>query len=390
MGTPFYMSPEQARGDRNLDNRVDLYATGVMLYECLTGRRPFHASNYNALLMQILTTEPRPAREVRPAVPEGFEQVIARAMARDREKRYQNASEFQRDVQALRDPGAMRRMPSVPPEPVPLVTQRRREDAGRGSPPPPRPPSMRPVSVNLDNANLLDSGAVAADSGSLEIPIVAEAPVSARALYRPDPVLEAQARAKSIPPSSQPKPKLAAPPPIPPRKEVQQPPAFPRPRTKAPTPTAFEQRGLDAPWLDEGHDDADPTEIGSIYTHGKPHHEPPIDADSTERIPPERLARLGQFLPRGTTPERSSRSSEVTPNGERLATDRFEAQHLNVSDDEAPTTLFDRASLKAQSKKSKSGPNRPVRHTTERAPAPPTRQPPTPPPIPRLRGPKDR
>ncbi len=383
MGTPFYMSPEQARGDRNLDNRVDLYATGVVMYECLTGRRPYHASNYNALLMQILTTEPRPPREVRPAVPEGFEQVISRAMQRDREKRYQSASEFQRDVQQLRDPGAMRRMPSVAPEPVPLLTQRRREEFGRSTPAPPKPAEMKPVSVNLDGANLLDSGAVVADSGSLEIPIVAEAPVyskDARALYRPDPVHAAQARAKSMPPPAPQPPKaskIAAPPPIPKRKEVQ-PPPIGKQRHKAPTPTAFDHRRLDAPWLD--HDDPDPTEIGSIFTHGKAMIDPPIDADSTERIPPERLARLGQFLPRG----QQERPSELPhPTSERLSTDRFEAQHLNVSDDEAPTTLFDRAALKKGiTKKSKSGPNPPIRHTTDRAPLP---HPPGPPPLPRKR-----
>ena len=139
---------------------------------------------------------------------------------------------------------------------------------------------------------------------------------------------------------------------------------------------------LDAPWLDEGHDDADPTEIGSIFSHGRLSTDTPIDTDSTERIPPERLQRLGQFLPRGT-------SEAPPPSNERLTTDRFEVQHLNVSDDEAPTTLFDRAALKAKglNKKSKSGPNPPLRHTTERAPAP---KPAGPPPLPRMRDPKDR
>ena len=60
------MSPEQARGDRNLDARVDLYACGVILYEALTGRRPFLAPNYNALLLQILTATPRPAASCAP------------------------------------------------------------------------------------------------------------------------------------------------------------------------------------------------------------------------------------------------------------------------------------------------------------------------------------
>jgi len=103
MGTPFYMSPEQARGDRDLDARVDLYACGVILYEALTGRRPFIAGNYNALLLQILTGSPPPVRELRPALPAGFDRVIDRAMARGRDQRYQTATELQRDLQSLRD-----------------------------------------------------------------------------------------------------------------------------------------------------------------------------------------------------------------------------------------------------------------------------------------------
>ena len=104
MGTPFYMSPEQARGDRNLDARVDLYACGVILYEALTGRRPFTAANYNALLLQILTTSPRPARELRPALPLGFDEVLQKSLARrNRDERFQSAAEFQRELQSLRD-----------------------------------------------------------------------------------------------------------------------------------------------------------------------------------------------------------------------------------------------------------------------------------------------
>jgi serine/threonine protein kinase len=103
MGTPYYMSPEQARGDRNLDSRVDLYACGVILYEALTGRRPFTAANYNALLLQILSAKPRPARELRPALPGGFDAVLDKAMARNREDRYRSAADFQGDLQVLRD-----------------------------------------------------------------------------------------------------------------------------------------------------------------------------------------------------------------------------------------------------------------------------------------------
>jgi serine/threonine-protein kinase len=103
MGTPYYMAPEQARGERSLDARVDLYACGVILYEALTGRRPFTAANYNALLLQILSSVPRPARDLRPALPSGFDLVIEKAMSRKREDRYATAADFQRDLQALRD-----------------------------------------------------------------------------------------------------------------------------------------------------------------------------------------------------------------------------------------------------------------------------------------------
>ena len=103
MGTPYYMSPEQARGDRNLDARVDLYACGILLYEALTGHRPFTAANYNALLLRILRSTPRPARELRPALPAGFDAVLDKALARNREDRYASATDFQRDLQALRD-----------------------------------------------------------------------------------------------------------------------------------------------------------------------------------------------------------------------------------------------------------------------------------------------
>jgi len=102
MGTPYYMSPEQARGDRNLDARVDIYACGVMLYEAITGRRPFVGANYNALLMQILTSSPRPPRDLRPGLATGFEAVIAKAMSRDREHRFRTVTEMQQALQSLR------------------------------------------------------------------------------------------------------------------------------------------------------------------------------------------------------------------------------------------------------------------------------------------------
>ena len=106
MGTPNYLSPEQARGDRDLDTRVDLYACGVILYEGLTGQRPFVAPNHADLLHAILRATPRPASDLRRALPSAFDAVIAKAMARNRDDRYATAEQFQRDLRSLRDGSA--------------------------------------------------------------------------------------------------------------------------------------------------------------------------------------------------------------------------------------------------------------------------------------------
>jgi serine/threonine-protein kinase len=100
-GTPFYMAPEQARGDRGLDHRIDLWATGIILYECLSGQRPFDARNYNALLVQILSATPRPLHEIQPDVPAALEQIVERALRKLPADRFQTALEVQTALRAV-------------------------------------------------------------------------------------------------------------------------------------------------------------------------------------------------------------------------------------------------------------------------------------------------
>ncbi len=103
MGTPYYMAPEQAKGSREMDHRVDLYAAGVILYEALTGQVPFSADTFNELLFKIVLEEPKPLLLVDPGIDPGFAAIVTKAMARDPAHRFQNAREFQ---QALAQWGA--------------------------------------------------------------------------------------------------------------------------------------------------------------------------------------------------------------------------------------------------------------------------------------------
>lgn len=91
LGTPHYMAPEQAAGAPDVDHRIDLYAAGVILYRCLTGRLPFAGDNYNQLILRIATTPFPRAREVEPSIPAELEAVILRATERERERRYPDA-----------------------------------------------------------------------------------------------------------------------------------------------------------------------------------------------------------------------------------------------------------------------------------------------------------
>ncbi|MEZ4449279.1 MAG: protein kinase [Nannocystaceae bacterium] len=86
-GSPYYMAPEQVQA-QPLDGRVDVYAIGVVLYELLSGTLPLEADSVWALIDAIKHTEPRPLREVAPHVSPAVEAVVARAMAKDRDRRY--------------------------------------------------------------------------------------------------------------------------------------------------------------------------------------------------------------------------------------------------------------------------------------------------------------
>jgi serine/threonine-protein kinase len=102
LGSPKYMSPEQVMG-KPIDQRSDIFSLGVMLYEMLTGQAPFNGENVNAIMYQTLNIIPPPPNTLNPAVPEMVNFIVAKALAKGLEDRYQNAKDFATDLRTCRD-----------------------------------------------------------------------------------------------------------------------------------------------------------------------------------------------------------------------------------------------------------------------------------------------
>jgi len=109
LGTPDYISPEQVKGKRG-DQRSDIYAMGVMLYEMLTGRTPFTGPSPLAIMNDRLINHPYPPREANPAISPQLQEVIYRALERDPRNRYPDAHEFALDLQNLDQVGVADRV----------------------------------------------------------------------------------------------------------------------------------------------------------------------------------------------------------------------------------------------------------------------------------------
>jgi serine/threonine-protein kinase len=134
MGTPAYMSPEQARGEQQIDGRADLYALGAILYQMITGKQPYEANTPMGLALKHVTEPPPSLHEARPDLPEEYEAIIARAMAKDPAQRFETAGSL---LTALKSA----------PDPQTATLPRQREAPATGIPIPTLSPTLKPGAV---------------------------------------------------------------------------------------------------------------------------------------------------------------------------------------------------------------------------------------------------
>lgn len=158
VGSPFYMAPEQAEGRRDIDGRVDQYALGVMAYQMVTGQRPYESDDTRSALAKLLRGDPYESpRRLFAGMPDVFEQVIVRMLAREREQRFRTIVDAgQALATAARAPMPPPGMASVPPPSLHAASTAIRPNVPPSVPPPsleaagvpahftpaPSPPSM--------------------------------------------------------------------------------------------------------------------------------------------------------------------------------------------------------------------------------------------------------
>ncbi|MDP1940504.1 MAG: serine/threonine-protein kinase, partial [Gallionella sp.] len=116
LGSPKYMSPEQVLG-KVIDQRSDIFSLGVMLYEMLTGEAPFVGDNVNSIMFQTLNLVPAAPGTLNSKVPDMLNFIVAKALAKERDDRYQNAKDFAADLRACREilPRSTQPIDTTPP-----------------------------------------------------------------------------------------------------------------------------------------------------------------------------------------------------------------------------------------------------------------------------------
>jgi formylglycine-generating enzyme required for sulfatase activity len=193
VGTPYYMSPEQARGDKDLDCQADIYSVGATLYHLLTGTRPFDESgSVMAVLARLATEEPTSIRSIRDSISENCELLVQVMMSKHREHRYPDYQTLIKDIRRVlngkRPLGAHGNgvgLPNLPQPGAAAATMPARKKASPGAAAPPAPPARKSgkglwIGLGVGAAALALIGAMAIGGGNKTNPQASsQAPASA-------------------------------------------------------------------------------------------------------------------------------------------------------------------------------------------------------------------
>src|SRR5262249_24096203 len=129
IGTPGYMAPEQARGDKDVDARADIFSIGCVLFQCLTGQRAFGGEDAVAVLARVLFEGARRVREAAPDVPDKVDELVARLLSKDPAGRPKDGGELLHALDALGPiaevPASRRKVSTGPPPMLTTAAERR-------------------------------------------------------------------------------------------------------------------------------------------------------------------------------------------------------------------------------------------------------------------------
>ncbi len=157
LGSPKYMAPEQVVG-KTVDGRSDLFSLGVVLYEMLTGETPFNGDNLNTTMYRIVNETPLPPKIINPRIPAVFDFIIAKALAKNPDERYQKASDLAHDLRNYKDLSIPIPTTASPDQPrAPKRQTRPKNDVGEAT-----------VLLSPTSARLINKGAISGNAGAMQ------------------------------------------------------------------------------------------------------------------------------------------------------------------------------------------------------------------------------